>query len=142
MKKLSFTDTELIILIIIVFDAFLKSILTIFANYRYLLPLGNYKFNTLNYITAKLDDVTNFLFIVITLYLLLVKKVRSPIYLFVCFMLIFKAFMHYLVNFNIYKKLGLNPQEQKKLITFKFYETGVTSIVIFLTTLAILYNIF
>jgi hypothetical protein len=84
-------------------------------------------------------DFTNILYVIISFYLLFVKHVKSPIYLFVCILLLFKAFVHIAANHKI---LNISPQVQQKIKTFYSYEALITNLILFVLSYKILNTVF
>jgi hypothetical protein len=141
MAKLSFSKIEIFILLLLIVQAFNKSILSIIISHGY------YGFNlvTTEWIVNLFkifSTIMNICFILIAFYLLIIKKARSITYLIICALLIFKALMHFLVDNNLYKYLNLSNDDEQKLILFKKYETALTNLFIGLLTLYIIYTVF
>ena len=143
MNKLKFSEIEIYILLLLIVQAFLKSILSILIN-------TNSSHIGFNLITNKLlieffkvfSTFMNICFVIVAFYLLFIKEVRSFAYLVICFGLIIKGFMHFLVDNKLYKYLNLSKENEQKLIMYKEYETALTNLVIGITTLYVLYKIF
>jgi len=141
MAKLNFSEIEIYILLLLIVQAFNKSMLSIFISHGY------YGFNL---VTNKMivnffeifATIMNICFILVALYLLIIKKARSITYLIICTLLIIKALMHFLVDNKLYKYLNLTNDEEQKLIIVKKYETALTNLVIGLLTLYIIYTVF
>ena len=84
-------------------------------------------------------DFTNILYVVISFYLLFVKHVKSPIYLFICILLLFKAFIHILANHNF---LNVSPELEQKIKTFHSYEALTMNLILFAVSYKILNTVF
>jgi hypothetical protein len=137
-----FTGAEIFILLIIIVETFIKSITSIMVHNRQYVPLDDKNFSILKYYSERFSDIMNVLFIMVSIYLLLVKKAKKPIYLIICYMLIFKAIMHFLVDDNIYKRFNLSLKTQEKLVLFKSYETAFTNVILGSMTLYVLSVVF
>jgi hypothetical protein len=141
MNKLKFSEIEIYILLLIIVQAFLKSIISILTNSSHI---------GFNLITNKLlikffkifSTFMNICFVIVAFYLLFIKEVRSFAYLVICFGLIIKGFMHFLVDNKLYKYLNLSKENEQKLIMYKGYESALTNLIISITTLYVLCKIF
>ena len=143
MNKLKFSETEIYILLLLIVEAFLKSILSIliYTNSRHI-GFNLITNNLLIEFFKVFSTFMNICFVIVAFYLLFIKEVRSFAYLVICFGLIIKGFMHFLVDNKLYKYLNLSKENEQKLIMYKEYETALTNLVIGITTLYVLYKIF
>ena len=130
---ISYTNWELIILITIIFNAFFESVI------MFVFDSDIYNFSKLDKNTMQLIDLyydfVNLLLVIITLYLLFVKKVRTYVALILCIIILFKGFLHLIVSESIYKYLHLSYESEQKLLVFHDHFALFASIMnIFLTT--------
>lgn len=135
MKKLSFSNIEILIMLLVVIDSFLYT--SIHLSERI---LGTPTIGILSKKTMSMWlDFTNILYVVISFYLLFVKHVKSPIYLFICILLLFKAFVHIVANHKI---VYVSPEIQQKIKTFYSYEALTTNLILFALSYKILNTVF
>jgi hypothetical protein len=87
-------------------------------------------------------NIANFLLVGISLYLLLVKKVRSIVAGTICFILLFKTFFHFVVAFDLYKYFELSPEDEQKFLSFHDHEAIIASVINVILSSYLLYKIF
>jgi hypothetical protein len=131
---------ELYIFIIIIINAFFESIL------MFIFDTDIYSFSKLNQSLTNFIkiyyNIANFLLIFISLYLLFVKNIMSPIAVLICAILLFKGCMHFFVALDLYKYLNLSPKNEKKLLKFHNHEAIITSVINIILSSILLYKIF
>jgi hypothetical protein len=130
---LSYTNLELVILITTIFNAFFESVI------MFVFDSDIYNFSKLDkntaYIINLYYDIVNLLLVIITLYLLFVKKAKSVVAISLCIIILFKGFLHLIVSKRIYKYLHLSYETEQKLLVFHDHFALYASIInIFLTT--------
>jgi hypothetical protein len=130
MKNSTFTKTEIFILLLLILETFIKTTVAVIVNHPEYFDLGNKNLTSLRYYSNIFSLMNCMVLMILSIYLLVVKKVNNPIYLIICYMLIFKATMHFIVFFKIYKKFDLSLKTQEKIILFKKYESTITNITI------------
>jgi len=142
MQKITFSNVEIIILLTVVIEAFIKGILTILVSIQQLIPLDKQNFTTFKYYFQAYDDFMNFIYLLLSYYLLFIKKVRSSMFLFICFLLFFKSFMHFFVDDAFYKMFHFSSENEKKLVAFHKVEYIITTTMIFLSTIYVINYVF
>jgi len=137
---ISYTNLELIILITIIFNAFFEGVI------MFVFDSDIYNFSKLDSNTMKLIDMyydfVNLLLVLITLYLLFVKKARTVIAIVLCILILFKGFMHLIVSRRIYKYFNLSYENEQKFLVFHDHFALYASIVNICLTTFLLRNIF
>jgi hypothetical protein len=136
-----FTNYEIFSLIFLIIYSLFKSITHFTAKFN---PFGLEK-NNLKYLTNVewyLSDVWNFAFIILSLYLIFIKTVRSTIYFIVLIILLFKGLFHFITDYEIYKFLNFDLETQKKIEDFHSKFADVSDIFIGLFSLLLLRKIF
>jgi len=134
------TSIELYIFIIVIINAFFEAVL------MFIFDTDIYSFSKLNQgLTNFIKiyyNIANFLLIFISLYLLFVKNIRSPIAFLICIILLFKGFLHFIVAFKLYKKFNLTPENEKKFIKFHNHVAIIASVINIILSSILLYKIF
>jgi len=130
----SFTQKEIILLIIVILEIFISSSLYLIKQ------LPNMSF--LEYYTRKFSDILNVSLIIIAYYLLIIKKTKSIAYLILCFTFIIKALMHFFVTDELYKLFNFTEKTQEKILYIKQVETAITNVLLGLISIYILHYIF
>ena len=137
---ISYTNLELIILITIIFNAFFESVI------MFVFDSDIYNFSKLDSNTMKLInmyyDFVNVLLVLITLYLLFIKKARTLVTIVLCILILFKGFMHLIVSRRIYKYFNLSYETEQKLLVFHDHFALFASVVNICLTTFLLRNIF
>ena len=143
MRNVTFNETEIFIFLLLILETFIKTTVTVILNHPEYFDLGNKNLVNLKYYSdIVFSSIMCVLFIIFSIYLLVIKKENKPIYIFLCFMLIFKSIMHFLVSFKIYKIFNLSTKTEEKLLLFKKYESTITNITIALLSGYFLSRIF
>ena len=142
MKNSTFTKTEIFILLLLILETFIKTTVTVVLKHPEYFDLGNKNLTNLRYYSKIFSLMNCMVLMILSIYLLVVKKINNPIYLIVCFMLILKAMTHFIVFFKIYKMFNLSLKTQEKIILFKKYESTITNITLIILTSYILSRIF
>ena len=137
---ISYTNLELIILITIIFNAFFESVI------MFVFDSDIYNFSKLDSNTMKLInmyyDLVNVLLVLITLYLLFIKKARTLVTIVLCILILFKGFIHLIVSRRIYKYFNLSYETEQKLLVFHDHFALFASVVNICLTTFLLRNIF
>lgn len=138
--KVSYTELEITIFIIVIINAFFESVI------MFVFDTDIYNFSKLSKTTTEYIkiyyNIANFLLLGISLYLLLVKKVRSIVAGAICFILLFKTLFHFIVAFDLYKYLQLSPEDEQKFLSFHDHEAILASIINVILSSYLLYKIF
>jgi hypothetical protein len=138
--KVSYTTLEITIFIIVIINAFFESVI------MFVFDTDIYNFSKLSKTTTEYIkiyyNIANFLLLGISLYLLLVKKVRSIVAGAICFILLFKAFFHFVVAFDLYKYLHLSKEDEQKFLSFHNHEAIIASVINVILSSYLLYKIF
>lgn len=138
--KVTYTTLEITIFIIVIINAFFESVI------MFVFDTDIYNFSKLSKTTTEYIkiyyNIANLLLLGISLYLLFVKNVRSAVAVTICGILLFKAFFHFVVAFNLYKYLNLSPEDEQKFLAFHDHEAIVASVINVVLSSYLLYNIF
>jgi hypothetical protein len=89
-----------------------------------------------------LSDIWNFMFIMMSLYLIFIKNVISVIYFIVCILLLFKGLLHFITDYRVYKYQNFDLQTQQKIDKFHSKFSNLSDIIIGLFSLFLLSKIF
>ena len=137
---ISYTNWELIILITIIFNAFFESVI------MFVFDSDIYNFSKLDSNTMKLInmyyDFVNVLLVLITLYLLFIKKARTVVTIVLCILILLKGFIHLIVSRRIYKYFNLSYETEQKLLVFHDHFALFASVVNICLTTFLLRRIF
>jgi len=137
---LSYTNLELIILITVIFNAFFESVI------MFIFDSDIYNFNKLSksttYIIKLYYDIVNFLLVLISVYLLFVKKTRNIIAVVLCIIILLKGALHLLISKGFYKYLHLSYENEQKLLVFHDHFALYVSIINICLTSYLLRRIF
>lgn len=128
----TFSNDEIMGILIVILFAFLRSLFLIINYYK---P-SVYKYYTF------FASISNILYILLGLYFLFIKKLVNPLYLFISIVLIFKGVLHFFVKTKLYEKIITDEKSKSNLLSFKQYETFFTNIIIGLLSSVVLYNVF
>jgi hypothetical protein len=124
---ISYTNLELIILIIIIINAFFESVI------MFVFDSDIYNFSKLSKSTAELInmyyDFVNALLIIITIYLLFVKKTRSIIAIILCAIILLKGILHFFISKRTYKYAHLSYENEQKLLVFHDHAAILASVI-------------
>jgi hypothetical protein len=138
--KVSYTNLEITIFIIVIINAFFESVI------MFVFDTDIYNFSKLSKTTTEYIkiyyNIANFLLVGISLYLLLVKKVRSLVAFLICIILLIKGFFHFVVAFDLYKLLNLTPEQEQQFLSFHDHEAILASIINVILSSYLLYKIF
>jgi hypothetical protein len=135
------TDNEIDVLLILVVATFIKVVYTTTVYYS-----GNLLKTDLGEIFYKFIDKTktlyssfiNLLSLLIGVYFIFIKRTDNLVFILAFSLLIFKAIMHFLVTYKLYKLANLSAKNEKKLLKFKIGETILTNYALFFLTLYII----
>ena len=142
-RELDNNDT--FVLLTLVFFILLKvifSILVYFSKFFNKLGLSNTVFNFIDLTHTGFSSLINFISVLVGIYFIFIKKTDN-IYFIVGFsVLIFKAFMHFLITYKLYKGFNLTPENEEKLRKFKKGESIVTNYILLFLTAYIIKKVF
>lgn len=88
------------------------------------------------------SDISNLIFILLSVYLLLVKNIKSKIYLIICALLLFKGILHFVTDYKFMKLLGFNKQTQDNVKEFHHKFANISNLLIGGISLLILIKIY
>jgi len=143
MKNLS--DNEVIVLLVLVLATFLKvtySTFTYFSKDLIEYNLGKNIYSFLHDTKTLYSSFIDIIYILVGVYFIFIRHTKNKIFIFGFSVLIFKAIIHLLVTYNLYKIFNLRPETEANLIKFKNTETLITNVVLFFLTLYILKVVF
>jgi len=138
-------NNDIFLLLILVFIILLKVILSgivHFSKFFNNLELSNSVSNFIDSTKTVYSSLTNIVSVLVGIYFIFIKKTKNPYFIIGFSLLIFKAFMHFLITYKLYKGLNLSPENEKKLRQFKKDESVVTNYVLFFLTLYIIKKVF
>ena len=139
------TENETKVLLILVFFTLLKVVYST-ANYysKYFIKseLGNNIYKIIDATKTFYSSLINLVSAIVGVYFIFVRQTKNIFFLVAFYALIFKAFMHFVVTYNLYKILNLSAENEKKLLEFKTVETIITNYVLLFLTLYILKVVF
>ena len=90
----------------------------------------------------KLSDVIDIFLIIISLFVLFLRKDNSMLIIILALVFLLKAFLHFFVNYNLYQYTSLNQSNIDKIKQFYKVESFVTNTILFIMTFYILVLIF
>ena len=90
----------------------------------------------------KLSDVTDIFLIIISLFVLFLRKDNTTLAIFLAIIFLFKAFLHFFVNYRLYQYTSLNQSNIDKLKQFYEVEAFATNTLLFIITFYMLNIIF
>ena len=90
----------------------------------------------------KLSDVTDIFLIIISLFVLFLRKDNTTLAIFLAIIFLFKAFLHFFVNYRLYQYTSLNQSNIDKLKQFYEVEAFATNTLLFIVTIYILNIVF
>ena len=138
-------NNDVFVLLTLVFFILLKvvfSTIVHFTNFFNKLGLNESVFNFIKLTKIGFSSLINFVSVLVGIYFIFVKKTDN-IYFIVGFSaLIFKAIMHFIMTYKLYKVFNLSPENEKKLRKFKKGESLVTNFILFFLTVYIIKKIF
>ena len=90
----------------------------------------------------KLSDVTDIFLIIISLFVLFLRKDNTTLAIFLALLFLFKAFLHFFVNYRLYQYTSLNQSNIDKIKQFYEVEAFATNTLLFIITIYMLNIIF
>jgi len=90
----------------------------------------------------KLSDVIDIFLIIISLFVLFLRKDNSMLIIILALVFLLKAFLHFFVNYKLYQYTSLNQSNVDKLIQFYQVESFITNTFLFIASFYILNIIF
>jgi hypothetical protein len=138
-------NNDVFVLLILVFLILIKvlfSVLVHFSKFFNKLGLSNRVFDFIDLTKTGFSSLINLVSVLVGIYFIFIKKTDN-IYFIVGFSaLIFKAFMHFLITYKLYKGLNLTPENEEKLRKFKKGESMVTNYILLFLTVYIIKKVF
>lgn len=141
MERLKFNnDIVVICLIILTVLLFFKAIFY----YMYLTNFHHIFFTVEQFekFRNKLSDVLNIFLTIISLLVLFLRKDNTTLAIFLAIIFLFKAFLHFFINYRLYQYTGLNQSNIDKLKQFYQVEAFATNTLLFIITFYMLNIIF
>lgn len=141
MQKDYLTNQQVYGLIILVFYTFIKSIS------HFVRILNPFKFTNEQmdvYIKWQLhfSDISNIIFMILSLYLIFIKSVKNYIYFIVCILLLFKGTLHFVTDYKVYKYFGYDKRTQDKIEKFHDKFANISDLSIGIISFYLLLRIF
>ena len=133
-------DNVVIVLIIIIVLIFLKALfyyisLTKFHHFF----MSDEKFEKFRHI---LSDILNVVIMIASLFIMFFRKNSTTLAIILAIIFFLKSFLHFFVNFNLYKYTSLNQTDIDKLKKFYEVESFITNTMLFIGSLYMLKIIF
>lgn len=139
--KSQLTETDLLLIIIILIGVFIKSIISL-EKYSNFLQLSSESLDRLIYYYEIYSDFMNIVFIYIAYYIYFVKQITNNIVTFLCVLLFIKSIFHFFINYELYKPLNVSIQTEQQLLKFKNIESIITNTILGFASAYALYIIF
>lgn len=139
------TDNDITILLILVCLIFIKAVFSTIVHYEtefHQLGLSDNVLYFIESIKTLYSSFINLVSMLVGIYFIFIKNTTNAYFIFGFSVLIFKAIIHFLVSYKLYKFMDLTPEMERKLIVFRQYESGITNIVLLLFTFYIIKVIF
>jgi hypothetical protein len=132
----------LLILVLLILVKVIFSSIVYYSNFFYDLGLSNSVFDFIKSTKTLYSSLVNLVSALLGFYFIFIKKTDN-IYFILCFSaLIFKAIIHFLVVYKLYKAFNLSPENEKNLINFRKIETPITNYVLLFLTIYIIKKVF
>ena len=141
MERLRFKNDYFVVsLIILIVLIFLKAALY----FMYLTNFHHIFFTVEQFekFRNKLSDVTDIFLIIISLFVLFLRKDNTTLAIFLALLFLFKAFLHFFVNYRLYQYTSLNQSNIDKIKQFYEVEAFATNTLLFIITIYMLNIIF
>jgi hypothetical protein len=90
----------------------------------------------------KLSDVLDIFLIIISLFVLFLRKNNTTLAIFLALVFLLKSFLHFFVNYKLYQYTSLNQSNIDKLKQFYQVEAFITNTLLFIITIYMLNIIF
>ena len=135
------TEKDLILIIAILIAILSKTILNLQKYYNFLHLNDNFNNKLVNFYD-RYSDLMNLLFIYIAYYIYFVRQTTNNIIIFLCVILIFRGFLHFIVNYKLYKPLNLSTQSEQNILNLHNQESKITNPILGLMSVYVLYKIF
>ena len=133
-------DNLIIIMIILVVLIFLKALFYYISLIKFHhIFMSDEKFENFR---NKLSDMTNIFLMLISLFVLMFRKNNTMLIIILAIIFLFKGFLHFFVNFNLYKYITLNQTDIDKLKKFYEIESFITNTMLFIASFYMLKIIF
>jgi hypothetical protein len=138
-------NNDVLVLLILVFFILLKVVFSAvihFTKFFNKLGLSNSVFTFIDLTKTGFSSLINLVSVLVGIYFIFIKKTHNIYFIIGFSALIFKAFMHFLTTYKLYKGFNLTPENEEKLRKFKKGESMVTNFILFFLTLYIIKKIF
>jgi hypothetical protein len=90
----------------------------------------------------KLSDIIDIFLIIISLFVLFLRKNNTTLAIILALVFLLKAFLHFFVNYRLYQYINLNQSNIDKLKQFYEVEAFITNTLLFIITFYMLNIIF
>jgi hypothetical protein len=138
-------NKDIFVLLILVFFILVKVILSSivhFSKFFNKLGLSKSVFNFIDLTKTGFSSLINIISVLVGIYFIFIKKTQNIYFIAGFSVLIFKAIMHFLITYKLYKIFNLTSENEKKLRQFKKGESLVTNFVLFFLTVYIIKKVF
>ena len=138
-------DNDIYILLTLVFLILVKVILSSIVYYSKLfhqLGLSNNVFDFIDSTKTLYSSLINLVSMLVGIYFIFIKKTDNIYFILGFSLLIFKAIVHFIVTYKLYKVLNLTAENEEKLIKFRDIETPITNYVLLFLTLYTIKKVF
>jgi hypothetical protein len=133
-------DNLIIIMIILVVLIFLKALFYYISLTKFHhIFMSDEKFENFR---RMLSNVLNIFLMLISLFVLMFRKNNTMLIIILTIIFLFKGFLHFFVNFNLYKYITLNQTDIDKLKKFYEIESFITNTMLFIASFYMLKIIF
>lgn len=141
MERLIFNnDIVVVCLIILIVLIFIKVVLY----FMYLINFHHIFFTVEQFekFRNKLSDIIDIFLIIISLFVLFLRKNNTTLAIILALVFLLKAFLHFFVNYRLYQYINLNQSNIDKLKQFYEVEAFITNTLLFIITFYMLNIIF
>jgi hypothetical protein len=141
MERLTFNnDIVVVCLIILIVLIFIKVVLY----FMYLTNFHHIFFTVEQFekFRNKLSDIIDIFLIIISLFVLFLRKNNTTLAIILALVFLLKAFLHFFVNYRLYQYINLNQSNIDKLKQFYEVEAFITNTLLFIITFYMLNIIF
>lgn len=141
MQRDYLTNQQIYVLIILVFYTFIKSI-SHFVRILNPFKFTNEQMAVYTKFQLRFSDISNIIFMILSLHLIFIKNVKNMIYFLVCILLLFKGILHFITDYKVYKYFGFDKATQDKIENFHDKFANITDLSIGIISFYLLLRIF
>ena len=134
-------DNDIIILLILVVLILLKVILSGIVYYSkefHKLGLSDNVFDFIESTKTLYSSFINLVSMLVGIYFIFIKNTTNLYFIFGFSALIFKAIIHFLVTYKLYKFMNLTTETERNLIKFREIESPITNLILLCLTFYII----